>query len=280
MSDSYYYSHYDSVYDIQQIMSEENKGIKSGKKLKLVKLLALILFIVLLIEGLLWIALSANGSHVTISYSGLNTLEDVSLSRNLLLNCGSNWFTFDTAAAVSLIASDSAVESVSVEKKFPSSIIVNVKERVAAAVTLATVNGKTVPVQIDKNGVFFAVDKAIPNVSLPLLTGFNFENITDSMRIHSKYRTLIDQLSKIQSANPAYFAAISEIQIIEKEYGNFELALYPMQSQIKVLTDRNITEESLQYMMVVLDVVNAMDSNVAEVDLRYGSISYKISEQS
>ncbi len=53
-----------------------------------------------------------------------------------------------------------------------------------------------------------------------------------------------------------------------------------MQSQIKVLTDRNITEESLQYMMVVLDVVNAMDSNVAEVDLRYGSISYKISEQS
>ncbi len=221
MSDSYYYSHYDSVYDIQQIMSEENKGIKSGKKLKLVKLLALILFIVLLIEGLLWIALSANGSHVTISYSGLNTLEDVSLSRNLLLNCGSNWFTFDTAAAVSLIASDSAVESVSVEKKFPSSIIVNVKERVASAVTLATVNGKTVPVQIDKNGVFFAVDKAIPNVSLPLLTGFNFENITDSMRIHSKYRTLIDQLSKIQSANPAYFAAISEIQIIEKEYGNW-----------------------------------------------------------
>lgn len=39
--------------------------------------------------------------------------------------------------------------------------------------------------------------------------------------------------------------------------------------------DRNLTLESLQYMMVVLDVLNTIEPNISEVDLRYGSVSYK-----
>ena len=63
--------------------------------------------------------------------------------------------------------------------------------------------------------------------------------------------------------------------MLPNEFGNYELALFPAQSKIKVLTDRALNEEALKYMMVVLDVVNQIGSEVSEVDLRYGSVSIK-----
>ena len=57
--------------------------------------------------------------------------------------------------------------------------------------------------------------------------------------------------------------------------GNYELALYPSQAKVKVLSDRNLNEDALQYMMVVLDVVNSIEPDVSEIDLRYGAVSYR-----
>jgi cell division protein FtsQ len=51
--------------------------------------------------------------------------------------------------------------------------------------------------------------------------------------------------------------------------------VYPVQYHTRVLTDRNLSLESLQYMMIVLDVIDKLEENVKEVDLRYGSVSYK-----
>ena len=59
-----------------------------------------------------------------------------------------------------------------------------------------------------------------------------------------------------------------------KDSGNYELALIPSQSKVKVLTDRALNEDALKYMLVVLDVVNQIGTDVATVDLRYGSVSY------
>ena len=73
-----------------------------------------------------------------------------------------------------------------------------------------------------------------------------------------------------------YFAGISEICVLPKDTGNYELALIPAQSKIKVLTDRALNEDALKYMMVVLDVVNKIGADVYEIDLRYGSVSCKI----
>ena len=97
--------------------------------------------------------------------------------------------------------------------------------------------------------------------------------MSQGMRIPSKYRPLIDQINKIRSLPQKYFASISEICVLPKESGSYELALIPSQSKIKVLTDRALNEDALKYMIVVLDVVNKFGTDVAEVDLRYGSVS-------
>ena len=46
-----------------------------------------------------------------------------------------------------------------------------------------------------------------------------------------------------------------------------------------MLTDRSLNEEALKYMMVVLDVVKQLGSDVCEIDLRYGSVSYRTKNQ-
>ena len=80
-------------------------------------------------------------------------------------------------------------------------------------------------------------------------------------------------ISNIQNLPQKYFAAVSEICVVPKEYGNYELVLIPSSAHVKVLTDRSLNEEALKYMMVVLDVVKQLETDVSEVDLRYGSVS-------
>ena len=95
------------------------------------------------------------------------------------------------------------------------------------------------------------------------------------MSIPANYRVLLDQIETVRSRSQKYFAAISEIQVVQKEYGNYELVLYPVHKHVRVLTDRSLNEEALKYMMVVLDVVDSIEPDVSEIDLRYGSVSYR-----
>jgi hypothetical protein len=53
------------------------------------------------------------------------------------------------------------------------------------------------------------------------------------------------------------------------------LVLYPVHSGVRVLMDKALNEDALQYMMVALDVANAMDTEVKEIDLRYGSAAFR-----
>jgi len=88
-------------------------------------------------------------------------------------------------------------------------------------------------------------------------------------------RPLLDRLSVIADTCPKYLNALSEIHVVPSASGSYDLILYPVHVPVKVITDRNLDEESLQYMMVLLDVIKTMDSDIQEVDMRYGSVVYK-----
>ena len=188
-----------------------------------------------------------------------------------------NWFDFDVNQAVAIISSEAGIDHVSVEKRFPDKILINLEERKPVAVTFVMENGRTSAMQIDKNGVLFPgkTQAAVDVNEVPIVSGLPVEYMSKGMRIPQKYRPLIDQITKISELPQRYFASVSEICVLPKEYGNYELALIPAQSKVKVLTDRALNEDALKYMMVVLDVVNQIGTDVSEVDLRYGSVSYR-----
>ncbi len=274
MSDGYVFSELESFYG-EASFKKEREGRQKDNRTKIIKILFFILAGVFLVEGLLYALVIPCLSPVKISVAGLQTLTNKDIQRFIDYNPGSTWVSFDSARAASSIAVNSIVENVVVEKKFPDQVLIHITERKPVAVSLVTINGKTVPVQIDKKGVIFSIDKGMPSGSIPLVTGFVFENPAEGMRLHAKLRPLMEQIAQIQETNPDYFSAISEIRVLPKDYGTYELALYPIHSKTRVLTDNVLNVEALQYMMVVLDVIDSIDPQVAEVDLRYGSISYK-----
>ncbi len=243
---------------------------------KILKILVCTLAVVLVVQVVAYFVIIPNTTACTVSFSGLQTLDATEIGTGLAQTCGTNWLQFDTSAAASKMLSYSAVESVSVQKRFPNQIVVDVKERVPVAMTLARVNERTMPALIDENGVVFALaNEAIAN-NLPLVTGFELGTFFEGMRLNSKFSPLLKQISEIQKANVNYFQVISEILISPKEYDNYELVIYPVHTKTRVLVDRNFTEDALKYMMVALDVVKSVSPDVSELDLRYGSVSYKI----
>ena len=212
-----------------------------------------------------------------ISINGLNNYSAEDISDKLsVMNCN-NWFDFDVEMAASIISSEAGFEKVVVEKKFPNKILLEVVEREPVAVTFIEEEGVTTPVQIDKNGVLFPIKnrELLDSNEIPIISGLSIEHMSGGMRISSKYRALIERITKINETGNNFFAGISEICVIQKEVGNYELELIPTQSKIKVLMDPRLNEESLKYMMIALDVINLLDVDVSEIDLRYGSVSCK-----
>lgn len=256
--------------------AKEQETVKD-KKLIALKVLVIVLGSFLVLEALLYSFVLPLFSAPEITYSGLNYLTKNELNEKLSeLDC-STWSGFSTEMAVSVLSTISCVESVAVDKHFPNKISVKIKERNAVAKSIICQDGTSKSVQIDENGILFSVNSAsvATDYSVPLVSGLPINSLQEGMRLPAKYRVLMEQISDIRKLPRKYFAAVSEIQVVPKEYGNYELVLYPSQAKVKVLSDRNLNEDALQYMMVVLDVVNSIEPDVSEIDLRYGAVSYR-----
>jgi len=186
-----------------------------------------------------------------------------------------SWLSFDLNKAAALLAALPGIESASVTRSFPDKIIVNISERIPVALSLMEIEGRSVPIQIDRSGVVFTSPAERSDESLPLITGISIESVDSQYRIPVKYRPLMGRIADLNALPRKFFAAFSEIHVVPKQYGNYELVLYPVHSRIRVLVDRNFDETVLENMMVALDVMNRIAPNATELDLRYGSITYR-----
>ena len=270
MSDSYIYS------DIESFVTDNTARKKTAdSKLLIIKVLVGILCVILAVEIVVYTVIIPTLVPVKISFSGLQLYTPEEMYRILDVSSDETWFQFDTSEAARRLAACSWIEDVTVEKHFPDVIRISVTERVPVAVTFINDSGRTIPVQIDKNGVLFSAKEGQSLSQLPLISGLPIEHFVEGMRLHSKYRRLMEQLAEIQLLPQKYLAAVSEIHVEPKDYGSYDLVLYPIHSKIKVYTDRTLNEDALQYMIVVLDVVESIASDIAEIDLRYGSVSFR-----
>lgn len=258
-------------------VSGSDKSEKKDKKVFLVKILVFILAVLLFAELIISMVLVPCFSKPSITVSGLKSASQQEFTELLGSMKTSSWLRFDTQRAASLLSSVPYIDSVDVSKVFPDRVIVSVKERVPVAKTVINNGGRYISVQIDKNGVLFTGNrqKSDTDYEIPLVSGLPVEKFREGMSIPANYRVLLDQIETVRSRSQKYFAAISEIQVVQKEYGNYELVLYPVHKHVRVLTDRSLNEEALKYMMVVLDVVDSIEPDVSEIDLRYGSVSYR-----
>ena len=270
-------SDYSAVSEFDQFVIKKRPAEKTDDKFfKMMKIVVGVLCGLLLLEILLYKFVQPSVRTSRVVFEGLKSYTAEELNQEILPFCRGNYFSFDTAAVASKLSAISGIESVEIEKRFPDKIVARIKERESVAMTFVSDGGKTIPAQIDKNCVLFECPNVSLDNTLPIVSGIPVEFLSSGMRIPAKYRTLIDQIEKIQELPQKYFAAVSEICVLPKKTGNYELMIIPVNSRARVLTDRALNEKALQYMMVALEVVNSIAPDATEIDLRYGSISYRM----
>ena len=59
----------------------------------------------------------------------------------------------------------------------------------------------------------------------------------------------------MQEKYPELCSLISEVKIEKRDYGDYELVLYPVYTPIPVRTKGILTERVLRYVILVLDIV-------------------------
>ena len=276
MSDAGYFLDNENYFDENE-NGFHNEESKSERRFRVIILSLLVVMGILLFgEFVLWRFIKPSLSSPKVTISGYKNMSAEDVAMKLIPMNSRNWFTFDVNVAAGILSSESCIKNVDIVKHFPDKILVNINERVPVAVTYINQKGKSIPMQIDETGVLFSNknNAIVAQSGIPILSGIPVDNMTDGMRIPAKYKTLINQISQIQNLPQKYFAAVSEICVVPKDSGNYELVLIPSSGHTKVLTDRALNEEALKYMMVVLVVVKQLKPDATAVDMRYGSVSY------
>ncbi len=247
-----------------------------GKSL-LLKVLAGVLMAFLALEMAFYLVVVPSGADVRVEVRGARSVGMDELCALAGITGTEKWLRFNTAQAASKLAACPLFESVTVQKRFPDKVLFTVVERVPVALTYGTRDGRTVPVEIDRNGVAFRIGAVSEESSnLPLLTGPRFDNPVAGQRLNPALKPLLAQIEALEQDRPVLLSSLSEIKVVEKPYGGYDLMLYPVHAPVRVLTDKALNEDAIQYMMLVLDVIGDLSLDIDEIDIRAGTVAYKV----
>ena len=193
---------------------------------------------------------------------------------------GDSYFSIDTAEVERRLLENNLIQGVTVEKHFPSEIVITVEGREPFAITFIESEGHTVPVALDKEGIIFEIGEGITDYELPVISGLTFQNLTMGTQLPNMFIPYLAKLFAVKQSSFTLFDKISEFKFVEKTEGTFDVVIYPADSSIRIRTSAEINDRMLEQMFTVLDVMeeNGIDKQTDELDFRGGKIVYKVKE--
>ncbi|MDR0583354.1 MAG: FtsQ-type POTRA domain-containing protein [Treponema sp.] len=190
---------------------------------------------------------------------------------------GASFISVNVKETEKVLAAHYPVESARVIKRFPDRLSIFLEPRRAVALSLAEVQGRLLPIYYDRYGVVFRIGGG-ETANLPLVSGLVLENPVLGMKLPAAFGPLLAEFAKIQEDAPELLEAVSEIRISRRAFNGFDLALYPVHYPIQVRLGDNFNEETLRYVMLMLDMFKSGNSAPGEIDFRSGIGSYKVKE--
>jgi cell division protein FtsQ len=217
----------------------------------------------------------------TVEVKGFPGFDGAEVLKRAGIREDASFVSVNAGEARRLLAADPLVESARVIKRFPDRLSIFLEPRRAVALSLVEVEGRPLPVYYDKHGVVFRIGgEEAPPPNLPLVSGLIFDAPFLGMRLPVILGPLLDQFSKIADHAPELLRAVSEIRINRKPFDGFDLTLYPVHYPIRVRMGDNFNEDTLRYVLLMLDVFENRDYIPDEIDFRSGVGAYRIKEAS
>ena len=208
-------------------------------------------------------------------YDGITREEILAIAG---LSESSSFFSTDTKAIEGALEELSSLTSAKVFKSFPDRLRIVLEARRPLAYSLVGLNGSTVPVLFDSEGVIFEVGGKALVDRLPVISGLVIEGPVPGTRLPPTFVPFLKELEKIENSSPELLSAVSEFKILRKPFDGFDLLMYPVHRKIKVRLSE-INEDILRYALLMVDVLASGDEGIhADVidtlDFRSGIASY------
>jgi cell division protein FtsQ len=271
MSTEYYFETSDDIVAKKKPADKIEKGIKR----------LLVVAAVILAAELIWLF----GVSPFIPFSTIEVHGFSGLSRSQILSLAgiddsSSYFSTNVSIVKEKLSSHILVESAVVMRHFPDKLSIFLNPRHAAAVTLTNINSRQAMIYIDRQGVFYKIENGAlqEKTDIPVISGI--ENARLNMRLPAALVPLMENLCEISVSSPELLSAISEIRIERKTWDGYDLVLFPVHSPIRVRVENNLNEDTLRYMLLILNVFETDIHRPQEIDFRSGMGSYKIKELS
>jgi len=195
------------------------------------------------------------------------------------IDMDSSFFSTNARAVEKALSGFVFIESVKVFKHFPDRLQIILNSRKAVACAFAGIDGRTVPVLFDSNGVIFRIGEEIMNGSpfnpagCPVISGLSIKDPVPGMRFPVIFTPLFKELEKIKTTAPELLTAVSELRINPKSFDSFDLVLYPVNKRVKVSLSE-INEDLLRYTLLMVDVLASREPGIETLDFRSGIASY------
>ncbi|MDR1868181.1 MAG: hypothetical protein LBQ77_07985 [Treponema sp.] len=166
-------------------------------------------------------------------------------------------------------------ESVQILKRYPNMIDIILHSRDPVALSLIYLDEKTVPVYFDDDGVIVQIGGKRSEL-LPIISGISAEEVSiGDYLIPPEFATFLPNLDTIRYAEPELLSLISEIRIESREYG-YDLIVYPVNHKVRIRMNSNINKETLQYVLLLAEIVVSQGIDAEEIDFRSGrTASYR-----
>jgi len=207
--------------------------VKKTKGRQFLKIVILLMLLFLAGDLVYYLFIVPFNSTAKIQLSGLDTILEADLKKAAGLTGMEKWGKIDKDVLLHRITSYPVVAEARVVKKYPDKVLIDITERKPVGVLLATVGGRTVPMEIDKTGTVFKVASQKDPQTLPIISGLSFQTIRAGMKVHKRLVPLFKQLDILQKKNPALLSEISEMKIEQKKYGGVDLLLFPGRTHAK-----------------------------------------------
>jgi cell division protein FtsQ len=239
------------------------------------------MIVVILLGELIWLfGISPCMPLSKVEVSGIPGIDEGAVLALAGIGSHSSYMTVNAPAAEQALLALPMIRSARVLRHFPNRVELVLEPRRAAAMAFVDEGKRIFPALIDGDGMVFSVGREgfREKEALPVISGLMLEGAFPGMKLPRIYNSLFMKLETLTREAPELLAAISEIRINSRNYDGYDLTLYPIHGGVKVRVSQDINEETLRYMLLMLDVLSAQSRSIEEIDFRTGTASYRIKE--
>jgi cell division protein FtsQ len=215
-----------------------------------------------------------------VSIEGNFSLSDADILATAGITGYTSFVNLDAAKAEKALAGLYTVESVAVDKVYPGTVHITLQERVPAAVSVETVEGRQRLVTYDRHGYVIRIGSDTGATGgLPVVSGLGTVLPALGAQTDPALDRFFERLHFLSVNEPEIMQAFSGFEAVKNGYGGYSVVLYPQEHKTRVWVKSSMDTVTLSCVIFALEFLRDSGQEASMMDFRGSIPTYKLKSQ-